>query len=1673
MEGINEQLQQQQQERMEEHYRHRNEHGHMFDRTPNRRVSLDSMNNSMHSNIISMHQHRSIAEAGGVSTNTKSGMEQKQPWRQPPPESAPSPIGHANSSYDSHNHSKASGGMSVSKSTSTNIRSVETGGGNTSNSMISLSQHDDGDTDDDVDDYYNHEYDPQQTTFEPSAQQATPSSPPPPAATTPMSSSSIDSDEGRGAQIQKRSSSQKELTVTKTSTSSTIAHEVPTNAPSHLESKAHNNAYYCVGRDFYDDQYHEQDDIVSVEDTIDFTKLAFYGRKAELNVLQGIYLDAMEHYKHQQHRDQQSFQHHRNSDSHNSRDDNNRKSKRHRARQTNQASASASATSRSRPTNSEPASPKPRQSSSQSRPPPNACLIRGVSGCGKSSLVDQLQKRLNQLSKPPPTTTTTATTTIAAADKGAPPQPYFLKGKFDELAGSDPLSAFSQAFSCLLSYFDQSTRSTHDELARIRSSFYNQISGIEQNGFDGGIVATPPAHDQNVAATSANDHRMIQQYLCMLNPSLEVLFGQKEGAPAGEAAKRESQSTNNSATNIAAAAAATANNKKKRRSIMIGRRSSTFLQPSTAVASAAASAAKMVSANTTATTEVTSKAFQWKQLKYLVQTFCGAIASPERPLILYFDDLQWADKDSLDLLSSLLTTDRCKHFLFIGSFRSDEMEYPAQFKEQSYPVIDLKNLTFREMTDFLSVALKLNDAYDDGFDDEESMELNDVAGQSNSMSQEQQQRAGDAGAAVESSSIQQRPHRYSASTTKSSTSYDANLSELATAIYSKTRGNIFFTVQVLEELVRKNILYFSRMTFSWEWNLENVDLDEVLSDNIIEAIVSKIQTTTKTLQSVLKVAAYSNRLSVHVDILHSLLGMDGVILNSDELDEVLEQAVEQGLFCRVGPTAAATTSSCKEYRFVHDRIQQASISLVPEGRDRDMFRYHMGHRLLKLARAKSARIATPEERSWMWYAAVDHFNATQYTMNHDPIFVTRLNLQVGEKAVHMAAFDTASDYLQNSLSTLLKLIDPWRNHYDLTLRLYRTIAEVEFCQGHFELGYGIAERVFSNTRNLEDKLPTYLSLAIALGREEEHEDALILNRDVLFLLNAYPQRLLALHAFRDHLFIKQYLARNSDESILDLPQNMQKDHERKMSLLNELSTQALYCDSTRDFQVSALQMVRLTLQCGHSSYSAIAFVKYGLMLSKLNHRKGASRAADLARAILHHLPSRQSACMSEFIMTHWIDAWSSSHDATLNAYKQGQKIGMHSGDFHNAFLNAFGALQHAHGCGYPLLPLEMAAVNMLEQMKLDGARSTASMVEQVQLGIQTFSSASEEPVDYDQLALFKPRHDGHSESFRLLYGYMARCEIGIFFGNFEFAHVMALRMWEYIPGNTAYMVCNLRMFYAGLAALGMARITRKHKYVKKGRKWYRKLTAINRRQGNRDHHREFLLAAVLKSTQRANEKVVKAHYYKAIDAALGEGQIHNAALANEFLGEYFIDLSKRRQARRNQGEQRQSRDVSFVEAKHYITEARDLYLQWGAKAKVAHLQQTRPEYMGSSGVEWRSITGETSTHRSYHHNASNGDALSASGRNSVDLEEVFLDVTSSSHHHRTAGGGKAGSTKQPPRQQSGASTHSASNNGNQPHSTRSLARLALSVSNEGGSNHGGKIIHDDGSINSTSRRSKK
>ena len=130
-----------------------------------------------------------------------------------------------------------------------------------------------------------------------------------------------------------------------------------------------------------------------------------------------------------------------------------------------------------------------------------------------------------------------------------------------------------------------------------------------------------------------------------------------------------------------------------------------------------------------------------------------------------------------------------------------------------------------------------------------------------------------------------------------------------------------------------------------------------------------------------------------------------------------------------------------EYKFVHDRVQQAVYSLLSEA-EKQATHLEVGRQLLA-----HMPIDTREERI---FDLVNQLNQGRELIESqaERLQLAKLNLQAGQKAKASAAIQAAFNYLQ--IGVVLLGENHWHRQYDLTLTLYVEAAQAAYLCGDFE-----------------------------------------------------------------------------------------------------------------------------------------------------------------------------------------------------------------------------------------------------------------------------------------------------------------------------------------------------------------------------------------------------------------------------------------------------------------------------------------------------------------------------------------------------------------------------------------------------------------------------------------------
>ena len=232
---------------------------------------------------------------------------------------------------------------------------------------------------------------------------------------------------------------------------------------------------------------------------------------------------------------------------------------------------------------------------------------------------------------------------------------------------------------------------------------------------------------------------------------------------------------------------------------------------------------------------------------------------------------------------------------------------------------------------------------------------------------------------------------------------------LADLVYDKTGGNPFFTIQFLTALAEEKLLVFSPGAGRWVWDLKRIRA-KGYTENVVDLMVGKLARLPPETQEALQwLAALGN--TADFAVLALILGR-----SAEAIHAALWEAVRAGLVLRRD----------EAYAFLHDRVQEAAYSLIPEAARPE--------RHLRIGRILSSSLP-PEQVAERIFDIVTQLNrgAALVDAPEERERIAELDLRAGERAKAAAAYAAALTYL--AAGTRLLADDRWERRYELTFAL--------------------------------------------------------------------------------------------------------------------------------------------------------------------------------------------------------------------------------------------------------------------------------------------------------------------------------------------------------------------------------------------------------------------------------------------------------------------------------------------------------------------------------------------------------------------------------------------------------------------------------------------------------------
>ena len=724
---------------------------------------------------------------------------------------------------------------------------------------------------------------------------------------------------------------------------------------------------------------------------------------------------------------------------------------------------------------------------------------------------------------------------------------------------------------------------------------------------------------------------------------------------------------------------------------------------------------------------------------------------------------------------------------------------------------------------------------------------------------------------------------------------------LAQLLHEKTGGNPFFAIQFFATLAEEGLLSFDSSVLAWQWDVNRIRAKSY-SDNVVDLMVAKLKRFSVTTQEALKHLACLGNVAEIV----TLTKIHGK--TQEALHAALWEAIHAGLVFREDRT----------YKFLHDRIQQAAYSLIP---DEDRAGVHL--------RAGRALLASMTADGLAVFDVANQLNrgAARLIDPNEKALAATIDLRAGRKAKASAAYASACSYFTAGMALWDE--SDLDNQYELTFSLWLERAECEFLSGNFEKAQQLIDELLQRAAAKVDRAAVYYLRILLHTVKSENSQAVETALTCLRLfdidLSAHPtwEQVQA-----EYETVWQTLNERPIESLIDLPLMTDAELQAAMRVLSTLLTSA-YVTDFHLFCLHLCRMVNISMQHGMCDASAHGCGWLGTILGPVFHRYSDSyRFARLACTLVDKHGFIASRAKVNFTMG-MVALWTQPLAAAVDFMRAAFRAAIEVGDLTYACYSTDHTIASLLVRNDPLDAVwresEMA-LNFARQAKyrdvVDIIVSQQRFIATMQGRTATFSTFSDAQFDESEFeAQLTPDRTATMVCFYWILKLKARFLSG--------DHAEALAAADKVnPLSAAAQIQLLDYFY--YTALTVAALY-ENASAKEQNRWRGLLMA------HRDQLREWAdnypptfgdkYALVSAEIARLEGRELEAErlYEEAIQSACENGFVQNEGLAYEVAARFY-----------------KARDFETI-ADTYLRNARHCYLHWGADGKVKQLDRLYPQ----------------------------------------------------------------------------------------------------------------------------------
>jgi predicted ATPase/signal transduction histidine kinase/CheY-like chemotaxis protein/tRNA A-37 threonylcarbamoyl transferase component Bud32 len=863
------------------------------------------------------------------------------------------------------------------------------------------------------------------------------------------------------------------------------------------------------------------------------------------------------------------------------------------------------------------------------------------------------------------------------------------------------------------------------------------------------------------------------------------------------------------------------------------------------------------------------------------QKFMRVFCQPEHPLVIFLDNLQWADLATLKLLEVMMTDSDIKHFFMIGAYRDNEVDH-------THPLMMMIDSLTQEKITISQITLKPL-AFET---------INQLI----------------------ADSLYQTP---------------TAVESLTDLVMRKTFGHPFFVNQFLTTLYEENLLFFvppksplSKGNISgWHWDINQIEAMNI-TENVVDLMIGQFKKLPKSAQQVLRLAACIGN-QFDLDTL-SVIYEKSAIDTFQDLVPVLTEGfiLPISKLQMTGNEIRHLPFIIHDFRFLHERVQQAAYALIDD-KDKKAVHLKIGQLLLTNLSAKA--------QTEKLFKIVYHLNLGRSLIREPQkqLELAQLNLQAGQKAKMALAYPAARTYLNMGMHYLPK--NSWETQLKLTFKLHQEMAEVEYLNKHYQQAIRLIFITIDKAKSALEKAEMYALLMRTysiLGKyQEEIETGLkalsLLNMD-LPNSNSNAQEFI----IQEMAEIEQRIGKRKIASLVNEPKMRSPEMRMAIQLMTSILPTTITLGHFDLHHQICSRAVNLCLKYGYTPESAQSYIAYSTLQMTLGDYLKAYEFGKLAMKICERFNNTLIKARTYIAYGTQYHHFGKPLKHAIPILDEGYKAALESGEFAFASYALHSKTANLFSQGQDLEQILTKLPQFLQFAEKTQNQLVTDSLLGFQLIISNLVGQTHTKWDFHHEKLSEAQYlencQNHKSFLGLALYHILKIITYYLYGEFDKAEQLTEHTEKLLHFITVFFTKVEYHFYHSLILIAL--------YPKSSRKtqqkYWENITKNQQQMKNwcdqcpeNFQHQYFLVQAEMSRIEGKELETVMELYEQAIASARDHSFIQHEALANELTAKFWLTKGKE----------------AFAEL--YFKRAHHGYRLWGAKRKVEDLEEKYPLWL--------------------------------------------------------------------------------------------------------------------------------